>query len=215
MTKKIKIFDTTLRDGEQSPGCTMNLKEKIQMAKQLEKLNVDIIEAGFAAASDGDLKSIQEISKAVENVTVTSLARCNKNDIDKAWESLKYAKHPRIHVFIATSPVHMEYKLKMTPEEVIKTTTEMVSYAKSYCENIEFSAEDATRSETDFLAKVFTAAINAGATTINIPDTVGYTTPDEYYEFLTEIKNKCPILNDVDISVHCHDDLGLAVANSL
>lgn len=215
MAKKIKIFDTTLRDGEQSPGCSMNLKEKIEMAQQLERLNVDIIEAGFAAASTGDLHSIQEISKNIKNCVITSLARANKEDIDKAWESLKYATHPRIHVFIATSPIHMEYKLKLTPEQVISTAVEMVSYAKLYCDDIEFSAEDATRSNVDFLAEIFDKVIKAGATTINIPDTVGYTTPDEYYNFLTEIIEKCPSLKTIDISVHCHNDLGLGVANSL
>lgn len=215
MAKRIKIFDTTLRDGEQSPGCSMNLKEKIEMAQQLERLNVDIIEAGFAAASPGDLHSIQEISKNINNCIITSLARANKGDIDKAWESLKYAKHPRIHVFIATSPIHMEYKLKLTPKQVVSTAVEMVAYAKSYCDDIEFSAEDATRSDIDFLAEIFDKVIKAGATTINIPDTVGYTTPDEYYNFLTAIIEKCPALKTVDISVHCHNDLGLAVANSL
>ena len=215
MTKMIKIFDTTLRDGEQSPGCSMNLKEKIEMAQQLERLNVDIIEAGFAAASPGDLHSIQEISKNIKNCTVASLARAHKNDIDKAWESLKYAKHPRIHVFIATSPIHMEYKLKMSPEEVLESAEKMVSYAKSLCDDIEFSAEDATRSSVDFLAEIFDKVIAAGATTINIPDTVGYTTPDEYYDFLTAITEKCPALKNVDISVHCHNDLGLGVANSI
>lgn len=215
MEKIIKIFDTTLRDGEQSPGCSMNLKEKIEMAQQLEKMNVDIIEAGFAAASPGDLHSIQEISKSIKNCTVASLARTHKGDIDKAWESLKYAAHPRIHVFIATSPLHMEYKLKMTEEEVVQSTGKMVAYAKSKCDDIEFSAEDATRSNIDFIARVFDTAIKAGATTINIPDTVGYTTPDEYYNFITAIIEKCPALKTVDISVHCHNDLGLGVANSI
>jgi len=215
MARIIKIFDTTLRDGEQSPGCSMNLKEKIEMAQQLERMNVDIIEAGFAAASPGDLHSIQEISRNIKNCTVASLARAHKNDIDKAWESLKYASRPRIHVFLATSPIHMEYKLKMTPEEVLASSEEMVAYAKSLCNDIEFSAEDATRSDIDFLAQIFDKVISAGATTINIPDTVGYTTPDEYFEFLTDIINKCPALKTVDISVHCHDDLGLGVANSI
>lgn len=212
---KIKIFDTTLRDGEQSPGCSMNLKEKIEMAQQLERLNVDIIEAGFAAASPGDLFSIQEISKSIKNCTVASLARTHKTDIDKAWESVKDAVNPRIHTFIATSPIHMEYKLKMTPAEVVERAVDMVKYAKKYCSNIEFSAEDATRSEPEFLGKIFEKVIEVGATTINIPDTVGYTTPDEYYEFLMKIRKYAPSLDKVDISVHCHNDLGLAVANSL
>lgn len=215
MAKLIKIFDTTLRDGEQSPGCSMNLKEKIEMAQQLERLKVDVIEAGFAAASPGDLHSIQEISKSIKNCTVASLARCHQDDIDKAWESLKFAQHPRIHVFLATSPIHMEYKLNMTEEEVLETAEKMVTYAKSKCDDIEFSAEDATRSNEDFLAKVFDKVIAAGAKTINIPDTVGYTTPDEYYNFLTKVIEKCPALKTVDISVHCHNDLGLGVANSI
>jgi 2-isopropylmalate synthase len=215
MSKLIKIFDTTLRDGEQSPGCSMNLKEKIQMAKQLERMKVDIIEAGFAAASPGDLSSIKEIASVIKDSTVASLARTDKGDIDKAYESIKGATSPRIHTFIATSPIHMEYKLKMKPEDVMDRAEEMVKYAKKYISDIEFSAEDATRSNTDFLAKIFTRVINAGATTINIPDTVGYTTPDEYYEFLTELRSKCPALDKVAISVHCHNDLGLGVANSL
>lgn len=215
MERTIKIFDTTLRDGEQSPGCSMNLREKIEMAQQLERLNVDIIEAGFAAASHGDLNSIQEISKNIKNCKVASLARANKNDIDKAWESLKYAVHPRIHVFIATSPIHMKYKLKMSPEKVLETAESMVAYAKSKCDDIKFSAEDATRSDVDFLAEIFDRVIKAGATVINIPDTVGYTAPDEYYNFLTDIIKKCPAIKNVDISVHCHDDLGLGVANSI
>lgn len=215
MERIIKIFDTTLRDGEQSPGCSMDLKEKIQMAKQLENLKVDVIEAGFAAASVGDLESIREVSKVVENCKIASLARANKDDIDKAWESLSEAKHPRIHTFIATSPIHMEYKLKMTPEEVLKQVEEMVAYAKSYCEDVEFSAEDATRTEIGFLVKVVKAAIKSGAKTINIPDTVGYTTPDEFYKLLTTLMERCPELKDVDLSVHCHNDLGLGVANSI
>lgn len=215
MERIIKIFDTTLRDGEQSPGCSMNLKEKIEMATQLERMNVDVIEAGFAAASPGDLMAIQEISKHIKNCTIASLARSNKDDIDKAWESLKYAAHPRIHVFIATSPIHMEYKLNMTPEQVLKATGELVSYAKSKCSDIEFSCEDATRSDVDFISKVIDAAIKAGATTINIPDTVGYTTPDEYYNFITSITERCPAIKTVDISVHCHNDLGMGVANTL
>lgn len=215
MEKIIKIFDTTLRDGEQSPGCSMNIKEKIEMAQQLEHMNVDIIEAGFAAASPGDLLSIQEISKNVTNCTVASLARSNKEDIDKAWESLKFAVKPRIHVFLATSPIHMEYKLKMTPDEVLEITEEMVTYAKSKCNDIEFSCEDATRSDLDFISEVINIAIKSGATTINIPDTVGYSTPDEYYSFITSIIEKCPALKNVDISTHCHNDLGLGVANTL
>ncbi|MBN2285000.1 MAG: 2-isopropylmalate synthase [Tissierellales bacterium] len=215
MSQLIRIFDTTLRDGEQSPGCSMNLKEKLQMAKQLERMKVDIIEAGFAAASPGDLNAIKEIASIITNSTVASLARTDKGDIDKAYESIREAVSPRIHTFIATSPIHMSYKLKMAPEDVIDKAEEMVKHAKKYVSDIEFSAEDATRSEIDFLSKIFTRVIRAGATTINIPDTVGYTTPDEYYEFLMALRNQCPALDKVVISVHCHNDLGLGVANSL
>lgn len=213
--KHIKIFDTTLRDGEQSPGCSMNLKEKIEMAKQLEKLNIDVMEAGFAASSPGDFNSVKTIAETMKNCTVASLARALPGDIDKAYEAVKNAVSPRIHTFIATSPIHMEYKLLMKPEQVIESAENMVKYAKKYVSDIEFSAEDATRSDVEFLAEIFDKVIKAGATTINIPDTVGYTTPEEYFAFLTAIREKCPALDNVDISVHCHNDLGLAVANSL
>lgn len=215
MTKQIKIFDTTLRDGEQSPGCSMNLKEKIEMAKQLERLNVDIIEAGFAAASPGDFTSVREIANTIKNCTVASLARTLDKDIDKAWEAIKDAVSPRIHTFIATSDIHMKYKLKMKPDEVMQRAVDMVKYAKKYCSDIEFSAEDATRSDPYFLAKLFEEVIKAGATTLNIPDTVGYTTPEEYYNFIKTIRENTPSIDKVDISVHCHNDLGLAVANTL
>lgn len=213
--KQIKFFDTTLRDGEQSPGCSMNNKEKILLAKQLEKLGVDVIEAGFAAASEGDFQSVQMIANEIKNSTVAVLARTVKGDIDKAWEAVKGAARPRIHTFIATSPIHMEYKLKMEPEEVIKRAEEMVGYAASLCPEVEFSAEDATRSDPDFLAEIFDRVIKAGARIINIPDTVGYTTPDEFYNFIMEIRQKSKLLDTVEISVHCHNDLGLGVANTL
>lgn len=212
---QIRIFDTTLRDGEQSPGCSMNLKEKIEMAKQLEKLNIDIMEAGFAASSPGDFRSVKTIAETMKSCTVASLARALEPDIDKAAEAVRNAVSPRIHTFIATSPIHMEYKLQMHPDAVIESAEASVRYAKKFVSDIEFSAEDATRSEVPFLAKIFDRVIKAGATTINIPDTVGYTTPDEYYEFLMAIRRACPALDDVTISVHCHNDLGLAVANSL
>lgn len=215
MSKKILIFDTTLRDGEQSPGCSMNIKEKLEMAKQLERLNVDIIEAGFAAASPGDFASVKAIAEVVKNSSVASLARALKGDIDRAWEAIQNAKAPRIHTFIATSDIHMQYKLKMTPEQVKQNAIEMVAYAKKYCSDIEFSAEDATRSDPYFLAELFEEVIKAGATTLNIPDTVGYTTPDEYYQFIKTIKENTPSIDKVNISVHCHNDLGLAVANTL
>lgn len=213
--KKIKIFDTTLRDGEQSPGCSMTLEEKVEFAKQLERLNVDVIEAGFAASSPKDLKAIQEISKNVTKPIITSLARLNKNDIDKAYESLRFAKKKRIHVFIATSKIHMENKLNMTEEEVLSKVKEMVTYAKSLCSDIEFSLEDATRTEKDFMVEVIKEAINSGATTINIPDTVGYITPIEYKEIIKYIKENVKNIEDITLSTHCHNDLGLAVANTL
>ncbi|MGI6732185.1 MAG: 2-isopropylmalate synthase [Anaerovoracaceae bacterium] len=215
MTKMIKIFDTTLRDGEQSPGCSMNLKEKIEMAKQLERMKVDVIEAGFAISSQGDFTSVKTIAETVKEATVASLARTTESDIDRAWEAVSGAVSPRIHTFIATSPIHMEYKLGMTPEQVLERSVAMVKYAKKYCSDIEFSAEDATRSEPLFLAKLVEGVIQAGATTINLPDTVGYTTPEEYYNFLMTIREHAPSLEKVVLSVHCHDDLGLAVANSL
>lgn len=215
MTKMIRIFDTTLRDGEQSPGCSMNLKEKIEMAKQLERMKVDVIEAGFAISSPGDFLSVKTVAETVKESVVASLARTTKEDIDRAWEAISVAAQPRIHTFIATSPIHMEYKLNMKPEQVLEQAAAMVKYAGQYCSDIEFSAEDATRSDPLFLAEIFDAVIKNGATTINIPDTVGYTAPDEFYNFLMEIRNHCPAMDKVDISVHCHNDLGLGVANSL
>ena len=177
--RRVKIFDTTLRDGEQSPGCSMNLPEKVEMARQLEKLGVDIIEAGFAIASPMDFKSVQKIARAVQNCTVASLARCVKGDIDAAWDAVKEARHPRIHVFLATSDIHMEYKLQMTREQVLSRISEMVAYARTKCDDVEFSAEDASRSDRAFLAQCYSNAVAAGATTLNVPDTVGYSTPQE------------------------------------
>ena len=213
--KRIRIFDTTLRDGEQSPGCSMNLTEKIEMARQLEKLGVDVIEAGFAIASPMDHKSVQTIAAAVSNCTVASLARCTKGDIDAAWDAVKEAKHPRIHVFLATSDIHMEYKLKMTREQVLERISSMVAYAKSFCDDIEFSAEDASRSDRAFLAQCYTNAVAAGATTLNVPDTVGYSTPQEMAELIAYLREHVEGIEKTDISVHCHDDLGMAVANTL
>lgn len=212
--RQIKIFDTTLRDGEQSPGCSMNLSEKIEIARQLEKLGIDVIEAGFAIASPDDFNSVKTIAQTVKNCTVASLARCVKGDIDRAWEAVKGANHPRIHTFLATSEIHMKYKLKMTPDEVVNRVADMVSYAKSLCDDVEFSAEDASRSDRDFLVKVFNTAIESGATTINIPDTVGYATPIEMFDLVSYVKERL-VNPDVVISVHCHDDLGLSTANSL
>lgn len=213
--KKIKIFDTTLRDGEQAPGCSMNLQEKVKIARQLERLKVDIIEAGFAISSPGDFESVHQIALAVKDSTVCSLARCTKKDIDAAYESLEGAVSPRIHVFIATSPLHMEYKLKMSPEQVLTRITESVGYAKSLMSDIEFSAEDASRTDREFLAKAVETAIKAGATTVNIPDTVGYAMPAEMQDLIEFLTGAVPGIENIDISVHCHNDLGCAVANSL
>ena len=188
MSKQIRIFDTTLRDGEQSPGCSMNLSEKIEVARQLETLGVDIIEAGFAIASPGDAAAIATIANTVKNSTVCSLARCVEKDIDVAYSSVKDAVDPRIHVFLATSPVHMEYKLKMKPEEVLESVAHHVAYTTKLLSNVEFSAEDATRSDWDFLCRVVDVAIKNGATTINIPDTTGYLTPDEYANLIRYIR---------------------------
>ncbi|MGI6050481.1 MAG: 2-isopropylmalate synthase, partial [Acetivibrionales bacterium] len=215
MSRRIYIFDTTLRDGEQSPGCSMNLQEKLQVARQLERLKVDVIEAGFAVSSPGDFQSVKSIAESVKNSTVASLSRALPQDIDKSWEAVKNAVSPRIHVFLATSPIHMQYKLRMSPEEVLERAKKMVAYAKQYCSDIEFSAEDATRSQPEFLYRVFEAVIDAGATVINVPDTVGYTTPDEFYELIKNIRENVSNSDKAKIAVHCHNDLGLAVANTL
>lgn len=211
----IKIFDTTLRDGEQSPGCSMNLQEKIEVARQLEKLGVDVIEAGFAIASPGDFQSVKTIAETVKNARVASLSRALTKDIDRAYEAVKGAVSPRIHTFLATSPIHMEYKLKMKPEDVLAQAAAMVKYAKSLCADVEFSAEDASRSEPEFLYRVFEAVIAAGATCINVPDTVGYSMPEEFGALVKSVKENVRGIEKVDLSVHCHNDLGLAVANSL
>ena len=213
--RKIKVFDTTLRDGEQSPGCSMNLPEKLQMARALDALGVDIIEAGFAIASPEDFKSVEAIAQTVQNCKVASLARCTQGDIDAAWNAVKCAKYPRIHVFIATSDIHMEYKLKMSREQVLESIAKHVAYAKSFCEDIEFSCEDASRSEWDFLVKCCETAIIAGATVLNIPDTVGYSSPQEMFDLITYLRQNTKGIENVDISAHCHDDLGMAAANSL
>jgi len=215
MSNRVKIFDTTLRDGEQSPGCSMNLREKLEVARRLEKLRVDVIEAGFAISSPGDFESVKAIAEKIKDCTVASLARCATADIDAAYEALKGAVDPRIHVFIATSPIHMQYKLRMTPDAVLETIERMVKYAKSKCSNIEFSAEDAMRSEPEFLAKAVEVAIRSGATVINIPDTVGYATPAEMREMIEYLLREVPGADTVEFSVHCHNDLGMATANTL
>ncbi|WP_456480739.1 2-isopropylmalate synthase [Nautilia sp.] len=209
----VKIFDTTLRDGEQSPGASMTIEEKIKVARQLEKLNVDIIEAGFAAASPGDFEAIHNIAKEVSKSTVCSLARAVDNDIKKAAEAIEPAPLKRIHTFIATSPIHMEYKLRMSPDEVIKRAVDAVLLAKNFVDDVEFSCEDAGRSEMSFLKEIISAVIEAGATTINIPDTVGYRFPTEMGAMIKELTEYFP--KDIIFSVHCHNDLGLATANSL
>jgi 2-isopropylmalate synthase len=215
MSEIVKIFDTTLRDGEQSPGATMNIAEKLRIAQQLEKLNVDIIEAGFPISSEGDFEAVKTISQTITHSEVAALARANPRDIDRAWEAIKKAKFPRIHTFISTSDIHLKHQLKKSKEEVIKIATQSVGRAKRYTPNIEFSAMDATRSDVKFLSAVIEAAIQAGATTINIPDTVGYAIPSEFGELIRTLRQKVRGIEKVTLSVHCHNDLGLAVANSL
>ena len=226
MNNYVKIFDTTLRDGEQSPGATMTSAEKLELARSLTRLGVDIIEAGFPAASPDDLEAVRRIAVEVGRPAIgepdskvpviAGLARANKSDIDKAWEAVQDAARPRIHTFLATSPIHMKHKLKMDPEEVIQRVSEMVAYARSLCEDVEFSPEDAGRSDPEFLYIVLAEAIKSGATTLNIPDTVGYTTPDEYFALIDGIIRNTPGMHEgITISVHCHDDLGMATANTL
>ena len=212
---KIDIFDTTLRDGEQTPRVSLNTQEKLKIAKQLEKLEVDIIEAGFPIASYGDFTAVKIISKKIKGPIIAALARANYKDIDKAAEALKNCERPRIHTFIASSPIHMKYKLKMTPEEVIEAAEFAVKYSKKYVNDVEFSAEDASRTDIEFLCKLYSTAIKAGATVINIPDTVGYSTPEEFGQLVKTLREKVPEMDNIKVSVHCHDDLGMAVANSL
>jgi 2-isopropylmalate synthase len=215
---RVYIFDTTLRDGEQSPGASLTSAEKLEIARQLSRLGVDIMEAGFPAASPDDLLGVQRIAQEIgtpDGPVITGLARATKGDIDKAWEAVQYAAKPRIHTFLATSDIHMEHKLRMTREEVVARTREMVAYAKSYCDDIEFSPEDAGRSDPDFLIEVLAVAIESGATTLNIPDTVGYITPDEYYALMDKLIRETPGGDSVIWSVHCHDDLGFATANTM
>jgi len=215
MTEKVIIFDTTLRDGEQSPGASMNVPEKMRLATQLEKLGIDVIEAGFPAASEGDHEAVSAISAKLERSEVAGLARTSKEDIDRAWDAIKQAAKPRIHTFIATSDLHLEYKLQMSREEVIQSTVDAVKYAKKLTDNVEFSSEDGSRSDRDYLCKVFEAAIAAGATTVNLPDTVGYAVPDEFSELVKYVKSHTPNIDKAVFSVHCHNDLGLATANTM
>ncbi|MBC8199378.1 MAG: 2-isopropylmalate synthase [Desulfobacterales bacterium] len=215
MDEKVIIFDTTLRDGEQSPGASMNAAEKMRIAVQLEKLGVDVLEAGFPAASEGDFEAVSSIAGRLKNTEVAALARTSKKDIDRAWGAIHNAAKPRIHTFIATSDIHMDYKLKMTRDEVVKKAVEAVKYAGSLTDNIEFSAEDASRSDPDFLCRVFEAVIEAGATTINIPDTVGYAIPQEFADLVKYVMAHTPNIHKAIVSIHCHNDLGLATANTL
>jgi 2-isopropylmalate synthase len=213
--EKVLLFDTTLRDGEQSPGFSMNIAEKLRMAIQLEKLGVDVIEAGFPIASQGDFEAVKLIAESIKNSQVAALARANEKDIDRAWEAIKDARAPRIHTFISTSDIHLTHQLKKSREEVLQMSIAAVKRAKSYIENVEFSTMDATRSDRDYLCQVIESAITAGATTVNIPDTVGYAIPTEFGKLIKYIKQNVTNIDRAIISIHCHNDLGLATANSL
>ena len=215
MSERVAIFDTTLRDGEQSPGCSMNLEEKLRMARQLDALGVDIIEAGFAIASEDDFAAVREVARVCRRPIIASLCRTTREDIERAWEALADAARPRIHTFIATSDIHLQYKLQKTREEVLEMSRQAVRLAKSFTDDVEFSAEDATRSDLDYLCQVIEAVIDEGATVVNIPDTVGYTIPSEYSHIINTLKQRVRNIDQAIISVHCHNDLGLAVANSL
>jgi 2-isopropylmalate synthase len=212
---RVTVFDTTLRDGEQSPGCSMNQQEKLRLAHQLDRLGVDVIEAGFPIASDGDFESVKAIAEVVRRPVIAGLARACPPDIERAWEALKYAARPRIHVFLATSDIHLQYKLRITRDQCVAQAREAIRLAKSLCEDVEFSPEDATRTDSDFLCRVLDAVVEAGATTLNIPDTVGYTVPSEFSELIAMIRRCVRGIEHVTISAHCHNDLGMAVANAL
>ena len=212
---RITIFDTTLRDGEQSPGCSMNVEEKLRLAQQLDRLGVDVMEAGFPIASEGDFAAVQGVAEMVRRPIIAALARARKDDIERAWQALKGAARPRIHVFLATSDIHLKYKLKLTRQQCLEQAREAVRLAKTLCQDVEFSPEDATRTDHEFLCQVLEAVIGAGATTLNIPDTVGYTMPMEFGELIHMLRQRVPGIEKVTISAHCHNDLGLAVANSL
>jgi len=213
--ERITIFDTTLRDGEQSPGCSMNISEKLRLAHTLDALGVDVIEAGFPVASEGDFASVERISREIRRPSVAALARCKEQDVQRAWEAVRDAERPRIHTFLATSDIHLEFKLKITRAEALEQARAAVSLAKALCDDIEFSPEDATRSDFNFLCEVVETAIACGATTVNIPDTVGYSLPVEYGTLIRNLRAKVPNINKAVISVHCHDDLGVALANTL
>ncbi|HDH97738.1 MAG TPA: 2-isopropylmalate synthase, partial [Deltaproteobacteria bacterium] len=212
---RIIIFDTTLRDGEQSPGVSLNVEEKLQIGRQLKKLNVDVIEAGFPIASPGDFESVKCIAQELKGLQVAALARANEKDIDTAWEAIKEGEDPRIHTFIATSDIHLQYKLRKTREQVLDMARAAVEYAAKFTSNVEFSAEDASRSDLDFLCKVFEAVIDAGATTVNFPDTVGYAVPHDFGRMIRYVVEHTSNIHKAILSVHCHNDLGLATANVL
>ena len=211
----IAIFDTTLRDGEQSPGCSMNLEEKVLLAGHLDRLGVDVIEAGFPIASEGDFRAVQAVAARICRPAIAALARCTRKDIDRAWDALRTGERPSIHVFLATSDIHLQYKLKIARHDALVQSREAVRYARTLCDDVEFSPEDATRSDPEFLCSVLEGVIEAGATTLNVPDTVGYTIPSEFTRLITTIRERVRGIEKVTISVHCHNDLGLAVANSL
>jgi len=215
MVERVFIFDTTLRDGEQSPGASMNFEEKLLLARQLERLRVDVIEAGFPISSDGDFESVKHIAEEIRTVSIAGLARANKLDLDRCWDAVRSAAKPRIHTFIATSDIHLQHKLKKTRDQVLDDARQAVRYAKGLCDDVEFSAEDASRSDLDYLCKVFEAVVEEGATVLNVPDTVGYAIPAEFAERIRYIRSHVPNIGKAVLSVHCHNDLGLAVANSL
>jgi len=215
MSEQVYVFDTTLRDGEQSPGCSMDFKEKLEMARQLERLRVDILEAGFPVASQGDFDAVRAIASEVRTPVIAALARANQSDIDRAWEAIKDAARPRIHTFLATSDIHLKYKLHKTREEILKLISWAVGHAKSLCADVEFSPEDAGRTDRDYLIECCHAAVEAGATTLNLPDTVGYCLEPEYQGLFADVQSRLPGADKVILSTHSHDDLGLAVANTL
>jgi 2-isopropylmalate synthase len=215
MTERVIIFDTTLRDGEQSPGASMNTAEKLRIAVQLEKLGVDVIEAGFPAASEGDFEAVAHIAGRLQRAEIAGLARASRADIDRAWQAIRQARRPRIHTFLATSDIHLKYKLKLDREEVLQAIVDAVRYAKTLTDNVEFSAEDGSRSDRDYLCRVFEAAIAAGATTVNLPDTVGYAIPEEFADLVRYIRQQTPNIQKAVLSVHCHNDLGLATSNTI
>lgn len=215
MSRKIMVFDTTLRDGEQSPGCSMNTEEKVALARQLERLNVDVIEAGFPIASIGDFEAVKAVALALEKPIIAGLCRANEKDIHRCYEAVSHARRGRIHTFLATSDIHLQAKLKMSREDALERAVSAVKYARSLIDDVEFSLEDAGRTDWDYMCRVVEAVIDAGARTINLPDTVGYTIPSEFHEMITYVMNRVPNMDKAIISLHCHNDLGLAVANSL